>query len=62
MASYSSESKVQVAVPEMCVFCFDVLYSELYNLDPPAEPRFTNEALYVAASDPLSIHKCNGNY
>lgn len=33
-----------VAVQEMCVFCFDVLYGELYNLDPPRDPKFTNDA------------------
>ena len=32
-----------VASPEMCFFCFDVLYSHLNNLDPPATPDFTNE-------------------
>lgn len=45
MSGSYSDGRVQVAVPEMCVFCFDVLYAELHNLDPPREPRFTNEAL-----------------
>lgn len=31
-----------VAVPEMCLFCFDVLYAELYNLDSPA-PHFSTD-------------------
>lgn len=34
----------QVANPEMCFFCFEVLYCELYRLDDPAETNFTNEA------------------
>lgn len=41
----SAGTDKQVAVPAMCVFCFDVLYSELFNLDPPREPQFTNAAL-----------------
>lgn len=35
----------QVANPEMCFFCFEVLYRELYRLDDAPEPNFTNEAL-----------------
>lgn len=45
----------QISVPDMCVFCFDVLYSELYNLDPPRDPKFTNDALYVENTTPQSI-------
>lgn len=33
-----------VALPEMCFFCFDVLYSHLYNLAPPKTPSFSNDA------------------
>lgn len=33
-----------VALPEMCFFCFDVLYCQLYNLDPPKTPNFSNDA------------------
>lgn len=33
-----------VALPEMCFFCFDVLYCHLYNLDPPKTPSFSNDA------------------
>jgi hypothetical protein len=32
-----------IAKPEMCYFCFDVLYSHLYHLDPPRVPAFTND-------------------
>ncbi|KAB7501510.1 AMMECR1-like protein [Armadillidium nasatum] len=32
-----------VACPEMCFFCFDVLYSHLHSVDPPCSPEFTNE-------------------
>lgn len=34
----------QVASPEMCFFCFEVLYRELYRLDDSPEANFTNEA------------------
>ncbi|CAF4846315.1 unnamed protein product [Pieris macdunnoughi] len=33
-----------VAIPDMCYFCFDVLYSQLHSMDPPQTPDFTNEA------------------
>lgn len=39
----------QVAIPEMCFFCFDVLEKELYNSDRHSEPNFTN------ASFPLFV-------
>ena len=32
-----------IAVPDMCTFCFDVLYTHLYHLEPPRVPTFTNE-------------------
>ena len=35
----------RIASPEMCYFCFDVLYTNLNNLEPPKTPTFTNEAL-----------------
>lgn len=34
----------KVTIPEMCIFCFDVLYSELHNLKAPKNPSFTNDA------------------
>ncbi|XP_022919813.2 AMMECR1-like protein [Onthophagus taurus] len=37
-------SNSMVALPEMCFFCFDVLYCHLYNLDPPKTPSFSNDA------------------
>lgn len=33
-----------VAIPDMCYFCFDVLYCQLHSMDPPQTPHFTNEA------------------
>lgn len=33
------------AHPDMCFYCFDVLYSNLNNVEPPKAPNFTNEAL-----------------
>ena len=32
-----------IVKPDMCYFCFDVLYCHLYNLDPPRVPSFTND-------------------
>lgn len=40
----TSVSNQMVALPEMCFFCFDVLYCHLYNLSPPKTPFFTNDA------------------
>lgn len=37
-------SNGMVALPDMCFFCFDVLYSHLYNLAPPKTPSFSNDA------------------
>lgn len=34
----------QIAVPAMCLFCFEVLYCELNSIDGPSEPTFTNDA------------------
>lgn len=33
-----------VAIPDMCYFCFDVLYCQLHSMDPPQTPLFTNDA------------------
>ncbi|XP_059472773.1 AMMECR1-like protein [Neocloeon triangulifer] len=33
-----------VAHPEMCFFCFDVLYSHLHSLEQPRAPGFSNDA------------------
>lgn len=33
-----------VATVDMCVFCFDVLYAQLYNCDPPPNPHFSSHA------------------
>ena len=30
--------------PEMCYYCFDVLYNHLHHLDPPQMPSFTNQS------------------
>lgn len=39
-----SDAVEQIAVPEMCFYCFEVLDAELHNLDVPNEPIFTNDA------------------
>lgn len=31
------------SMPEMCFFCFEVLYRELHNLEEPRTPCFTND-------------------
>lgn len=36
-----------IVKPEMGFFCFDVLYCQLHQLDPPKPPNFSNEALWV---------------
>ncbi|XP_055909165.1 uncharacterized protein CG5902 [Eupeodes corollae] len=33
----------QVALPDMCFFCFEVLYCELNNIEGPGQPQFTND-------------------
>lgn len=33
-----------VAVPDMCLFCFEVLDCELNNMEGPGTPPFTNDA------------------
>ena len=38
---YSTDSIIK---PEMCYYCFDVLYCHLYQLDPPRVPMFTNSS------------------
>ena len=35
---------VAIVRPEMCFFCFDVLYSHLHNCDSPKTPCFTNDS------------------
>ena len=34
---------LSIAKPDMCYFCFDVLYCHLFHLDPPRVPSFTND-------------------
>ncbi|XP_011152121.1 uncharacterized protein CG5902-like [Harpegnathos saltator] len=36
--------KCTIAQPDMGFFCFDVLYCQLHQLDPPKAPNFSNEA------------------
>lgn len=45
---------MSIAQPEMGFFCFDVLYCQLHQLDPPKAPNFSNEALWVALSRCIS--------
>ncbi|EGI59540.1 Uncharacterized protein G5I_12323 [Acromyrmex echinatior] len=39
-----SRKPATIAQPEMGFFCFDVLYCQLHQLDPPKAPNFSNEA------------------
>lgn len=39
-----SKHESEVAVPEMCFFCFEVLHCELNNIEGPPEPNFTNDS------------------
>lgn len=39
-------SHLQIAKPEMCFFCFDVLYCHLYQLDTPRVPPTFGNAQY----------------
>jgi len=32
-----------IVKPEMCYYCFDVLYCHLFQLEPPRVPMFTND-------------------
>lgn len=45
-----------IAQPEMGFFCFDVLYCQLHQLDPPKAPNFSNEALWVALALDICIY------
>lgn len=38
-------SMARFATPEMCFYCFDILYSNLNNVDLPKAPNFINDAL-----------------
>lgn len=42
--SSQSDGTNHMANQEMCFFCFEVLYCELFNIEPPNEPNVTNEA------------------
>lgn len=41
---YPLLQKVKVAIPDMCIFCFDVLHNELLNVGELRRPNFTNQA------------------
>ncbi|XP_066138150.1 AMMECR1-like protein isoform X1 [Euwallacea fornicatus] len=44
MISLNNGGLGMVALPDMCFFCFDVLYCHLHNLAPPKTPAFSNDA------------------
>ena len=39
----NGQTNGMVIGPEMCYFCFDVLYSHLNNTETPKNPNFTND-------------------
>lgn len=39
----SEQQTMMNSMPEMCFYCFEVLYRELHNLDEPHTPCFTND-------------------
>jgi len=41
--SHGQESQYRICKPDMCYFCFDVLYCHLYNLQPPPAPNVSQE-------------------
>ncbi|CAB3375940.1 Hypothetical predicted protein [Cloeon dipterum] len=44
MVPTAQPSGKMIASPEMCFYCFDVLYCHLYSLEQPRAPSFSNEA------------------
>ncbi|CAH0382409.1 unnamed protein product [Bemisia tabaci] len=55
-----------IAHPQMCFFCFDVLYCQLHNLDPPKTPDFCDEPfpLFVTwqIGKDLKLRGCIGTF
>ena len=43
MSSGDQRRQFLVCKPEMCYFCFDVLYCQLYNLAPPPAPALSHD-------------------
>jgi len=35
---------MSIVKPEMCYYCFDVLYCHLYQMEPPRVPMFSNDS------------------
>lgn len=40
----SNHNSINVASKDMCYYCFDVLYSQLYQKSTPGRPNFTNQS------------------
>ena len=43
----SRQQNGMIIRPDMCYFCFEVLYSHLNSCEPPKTPSFTNDPLWV---------------
>ncbi|XP_046146049.1 AMMECR1-like protein isoform X3 [Osmia lignaria lignaria] len=48
-----------IVQPEMGFYCFDVLYCQLHQLDPPKPPNFSNEAFAFKDSrfNPITLEE-----
>ena len=42
-AGLHTQEHFRICKPEMCYYCFDVLYCHLYNLQPPQPPNLTQD-------------------
>lgn len=38
------KTKERIICPEMCYFCFDIIYCHLQKCDPPKTPNFSNDS------------------
>ena len=45
------------ALQEMCLFCFDVLYAQLYNCDSPPDPHPCHPAINGISNGPPHLHR-----
>uniref|UniRef100_A0A182TF35 AMMECR1 domain-containing protein n=1 Tax=Anopheles melas TaxID=34690 RepID=A0A182TF35_9DIPT len=43
------QSSMIGSMPDMCFYCFEVLYRELHNLEEPRTPCFTNDPLLTVS-------------
>ncbi|KAI2800340.1 AMME chromosomal region protein 1-like [Blomia tropicalis] len=51
------KSRQMVATIEMCYYCFDILYANLYQKSQPARPTFTNNSFPLFVTWKIGIDK-----